>query len=140
MEQAFQLENPDHVIHLGDHIGDAEEFSRNHPMVPVLMVRGNCDYVAAGREEVLTEFQGHRFLICHGHRYGVKSGLLRYGLAAREKQADVALFGHTHQSFCELENDTWFLNPGSCGGCRPSYAVIELQSGRISCCLKNFEP
>ncbi len=137
--QAIEQEKPDQVIHLGDHIGDAEELSRQYPLLPVLMVCGNCDFGNVGRDEVLTEFRGHRFLICHGHRYGVKSGLLRYALAAREKQADVALFGHTHQGICEYSNDMWLVNPGSCSGSRPTYAVIELTDSNVSCQLKNFE-
>ena len=139
MQQAVLQEHPNHVIHLGDHIGDAEELSRLFPMLPVLMVRGNCDFANVGREEVLTEFGKFRFLVCHGHQYGVKSGLLRYGLAAREKLADVALFGHTHQAFCDCSNGIWFVNPGSCGGIRPSYAVIEISGDSVSCTLKNFD-
>ena len=138
MQEAVELEKPDHVMHLGDHIGDAEELSRKYPMLPILMVRGNCDFGDVGREEVLAEIRGYRFLVCHGHRYGVKSGLLRFALAAREKQADVALFGHTHQSVCEYSNHIWFVNPGSCGGTGASYAVIELTGEGISCSLKTL--
>ncbi len=137
MVQAIEEEKPDHVIHLGDHIRDAEELSMDYPMLPVLKVRGNCDYDVMAQEEVLTEFRGFRFLICHGHRYGVKSGLLRYTLAAKEKLADVALFGHTHQRYCEEYEGTWLLNPGSCGyGSRASYGLIEISQNQITCQIK----
>lgn len=138
MEEAVRMENPDQVIHLGDHMGDAEELSRLFPKLPVLMVRGNCDYGNIGREEVLTEFRGHRFLLCHGHTYGVKTGLLRYTLAAREKQVDVALFGHTHRACCEEAHGIWFLNPGSCNGIDPTYGIIHLDENSLCCEIKNF--
>lgn len=139
MEEALEIEKPDHVIHLGDHSADAEELSRRYPMLPILSVRGNCDWDCGDRDEVLADLQGVRFLVCHGHQYGVKSGLLRYTLAAREKLAQVALFGHTHQPVCTQMHDIWFVNPGSCGGYRPSYAVIKLNNGLISCQLKNVD-
>lgn len=139
MEQAVEQEKPDYVIHLGDHTADAEELSRQYPMLPILMIRGNCDLDPAHREQVLTEYGGVRVLAVHGHRYGVKSGLLRYELAARECQADVALFGHTHQTFCQEHDGRWLLNPGSCGyGARPSYGIVEIENGSAACCLGYF--
>ena len=140
MIEAIDQEKPDHVIHLGDHIGDAEELSRRYPLLTILMVRGNCDLGDFGSEEVLTEFRGKRFLACHGHRYDVKNGLLRLTLAAREKQVDVALFGHTHQAVCECYDGIWFINPGSCRGTRPSCAIIELNGDCISCRIERFDP
>lgn len=137
MVQAVETEKPNHVIHLGDHVRDAEDLSRQFPMLPILMIRGNCDFGSDCREQALAEFEGVRILAAHGHRYGVKSGLLRYALAARENFADVALFGHTHHAVCEEEHGIWLMNPGSCGyGCRPSYGVIEIKNGRAACRLE----
>lgn len=140
MQEAIERENPDHVIHLGDHTGDAEELRQLFPMLPVLSVRGNCDYDMSARELVVTEFGPFRFFICHGHRYGVKNGLLRLELAAREALADVVLFGHTHCGYCDRFNELWLLNPGSCGyGARPSFGLIEVDQDRIECCLAYFD-
>ena len=136
MEQAIELEKPDYVIHLGDHVRDAEDLRQLYWKLPILSVRGNCDFSSDTKEEVLTEYGDFRFLVAHGHRYGVKSGLLRYAMAAIEKQADVALFGHTHLPYCEQYHGIWMLNPGSCGsGSRPSYGMIEIESKQISCRL-----
>lgn len=140
MERAIEEEKPDHLIHLGDHCRDAEELQRLYPMLPVLSVRGNCDYDMTCRETAVAEIGGHRFFVTHGHRYGVKRGLLAFELAAREVTADVALFGHTHQGFCEDYNGMWLLNPGSCGyGARPSYGLIEIKNGSLSCRVVYFE-
>ena len=139
MQEAIETEKPDHVIHLGDHSRDAEELRREYPMLPVLSVRGNCDYDPTERELAVAEIGGFRFFAAHGHRYGVKQGLLSFELAAREATADVALFGHTHCGYCEHYNHLWILNPGSCGsGSKPSYGIIEIKNGRLDCQLSYF--
>lgn len=140
MQDAIEQEHPNHIIHLGDHTRDAEALERQYPTLPVLYVRGNCDYDLASRELAITEFRGFRFFIAHGHRYGVKRGLLSFELAAREAMADVALFGHTHQAVCENYNGLWLMNPGSCGaGTRPSYGVVEIENGSLRCRLAYFD-
>lgn len=140
MIDVIEEEKPSHVIHLGDHVADADELSRQFPMLPILRIRGNCDFDFSCQEQVFTEYDGVKILAVHGHRYGVKSGLLHYSLAAKEKQADVALFGHTHCAFCEQYDILWLLNPGSCGyNSRPTYGVIEIKSGTPKCQIKTIE-
>ena len=140
MYDAVDKEKPDHVIHLGDHLQDAEDLSRMYPMLPVLCIRGNCDFDPTGRDQAIIELGGIRIMAVHGHRYGVKSGLLQYTYAAKESMVDVALFGHTHHAVCDVYQDTWFLNPGSCGYCsRPSYGLIEIQNKKAACRLVDCE-
>ena len=70
----------------------------------------------------------------------MKSGLLRYTLAAKEQQVDVALFGHTHCAVCEQYDRMWLMNPGSCGYCaRPSYGVITIHNRTVVCKTHFFE-
>ena len=59
--------------------------------------------------------------------------------AAREAQAELLLFGHTHIPFCEELEGLWVLNPGSCQGRRGTYGIIELSSGGVTCCIKPAE-
>lgn len=127
MEQAVELENPDYLIHLGDYTRDAEALRRCFPDLPLASVRGNCDFDSDTPEQLIGEWGGVRLLLTHGHRYSVKSGLLRLSLAAKEAKADVALFGHTHRAFCELHGGIWLLNPGSCGAGLPSYGLIRIE-------------
>ena len=134
MFRAVQQCSPTHVIHLGDHAGDALELERKFPMLPVISVRGNCDYYDTTPEQRLVNYDGVRILMCHGHRYGVKNGLLRYEMAARENEVDVALFGHTHCAYNEEYNGLWLVNPGSCGYCAvPTCAVLQIKAGTVSC-------
>ena len=140
MVEAVELEHPDYVIHLGDCVGDAQDLQKHYPMLPIAFVRGNCDFFDLEEETKLTEYDGVRILITHGHKYGVKSGLLRYLLAAKENQVDIALFGHTHCAYCENESGIWMVNPGSCGaGARPTYAIIEIKNGVPMCSIHTFE-
>ncbi len=140
MQLAVMREHPEHIIHLGDHSADADSLQQIFPTLPILRIRGNCDHDITCEETVVTEISGIRIFLSHGHRYGVKNGLLRLALAAKEASADVAAFGHTHSGVCELHNGLWLLNPGSCSsGCRPSYGVIEINSGVLNCRLEYFD-
>ena len=134
MCRAVNCFKPDYVIHLGDHSDDAEALRREFPMLPVASVRGNCDFRDIDvPEQRLAEYGGVRVLMAHGHRHGVKSGMLRYYMTAKENQVDVALFGHTHCGFCENKDGLWLMNPGSCGYGRPSCGIVDIKDGSAAC-------
>lgn len=134
MECALERERPDCVIHLGDHLRDAVQLGRYFPSVPVYAVPGNCDLPEPGEPLWrLEELEGVRIFMTHGHAYGVKRGLLSLELAAREQDADVALFGHTHSAFCRAKDGLWLMNPGACGAGRSSYGIIEIENGAALC-------
>lgn len=138
MIRAIDLEQPDGIIHLGDHEADAMRLHDRYPKLPMWSVSGNCDY--GGAPLCIVDRIGDvRFYMTHGHTLGVKYGLLRAELTAREAEANVFLFGHTHQSYCDWHNGLWMLNPGTCSGCgRITYGVIELQDGSIRPCIKEL--
>ena len=139
MYHAAEREHPDMVFHLGDHDRDAEDLSRRFPRLCVVSMKGNCDYFSPyGREEYLYTLEGVRIFAVHGHQYNVKYGLTRFSYAAAEKGAQLALFGHTHQAFCEKVGDVTLLNPGACGGYRPTYAVVTVKDGALQCEIKDF--
>ena len=52
--------------------------------IPVLSVTGNCDFLDRSQEQRMVELEGVKILLCHGHRYHVKSTLLSLFLAARK--------------------------------------------------------
>ena len=113
------------VIFLGDGLRDAQNLYSVSGSVPVYMVCGNCDFFAGGTPDMqLLELEGRRVLITHGHRQNVKSGLLELKSAALRSHADIALFGHTHQSVLTEQDGLLLANPGaaSCG----KYAVLTL--------------
>lgn len=135
MHQAVRRERPDQILHLGDHLHDAQRLQTEFPEISVFAVPGNCDVLEAGGNPIaIREFAGVRVFLTHGHVHGVKQGLLRLELAAREAAAQVVVFGHTHQALCAQKEGLWMLNPGSCmAGSHPSYGVILVENGKIIC-------
>ena len=128
IETIEKLGNIDGLIHLGDHTADAEEVSFVYPKLPIFCVRGNNDW---GREpsEQMLNLQGNRVFLTHGHRYRVKRGLDLLIDAAREKEADIVLFGHTHQGHLERQGNLWIVNPGAMY--HRQYAVMTLEEETV---------
>lgn len=124
------------ILHLGDMVNDVEEI-KNHTKVPVKVVRGNNDY----NDEFtpwhqLIRLEGHKILMTHGHHEGVnygRDGLLR---KAKECDADIILYGHTH-IFDSVDMDgIKILNPGSAGydraGEYESFAILNITKNSIN--------
>ena len=140
MLSAVTQESPGYVLHLGDHERDCEAIRLAFPDVPLRAVRGNCD--GGSRELDVDEFtlEGKRFLMTHGHIFGVKSGISRIKQHATFKGADILLYGHTHISHYEIwEGKLHVVNPGSmCLGLSKSYAVIEIIGGNVECEIRQM--
>lgn len=136
MCDAVEKEHPDYVIHLGDHDRDAEELSKYYPQLPVAWVCGNCDFRSDAPQTRLAVYGTKKVYACHGHTLGVKSGLLRAVYAAKEANADILLYGHTHIPFHDETEGLTILNPGACGNQnffgKPTYGVIEISGNDIS--------
>jgi putative phosphoesterase len=121
----------DAVIHLGDYVRDAE-YVKTQTDKKVYAVRGNCDIASRIRSEITIRTGGKKILAVHGHKQNVKASLLRLGLYAREKEADAALFGHTHIPTEQIFEGVILYNPGSLGeprGRRPSVGIITIDEG-----------
>ncbi len=131
IERAVEREAPDCLVHLGDGWRDAERVQAHFPSLPMEQVPGNCDIGRWESAERLCFLGGHALFLCHGHTLGVKQGLLRATLAAKERGAEVLLFGHTHQPVLDLHNGLWLMNPGSIGAFRATYGVITLDERGI---------
>lgn len=134
MRQAIEAERPDRVFHLGDMMRDAMALHYSVPDLPMDAVCGNCDGWGAQPEELLLDVGGRRVMLTHGHLYHVKSGLGLAERAARERGAEVLLFGHTHQPLVDRQGGLWIMNPGSIRGWgMTTYGVLTLDRGGIDC-------
>ncbi len=114
----------DGVLFCGDGIAEFEELAGEYPALSFAGVAGNCDsqprYLKRQYEEFLFESDGHRILMLHGHRQRIKDGTDFAEYYARQKGADILLFGHTHVR-CELYRPAerpdalplYLFNPGS---------------------------
>ncbi len=132
---------PEAVLHLGDHIADAESLEYALPDVEILRVPGNCDYASVAQPSILTEFGGVRMFLTHGHLFGVKVSLHRLWSKAQDTGAQIALFGHTHRPYCACRDGIWLMNPGTCGAFgHASFGVIEIApDGSFVCEIKEFD-
>ncbi len=127
MEELYRRYPNDGMIHLGDHLADAEWLYGRTAGHPVYRVKGNCDFGMEGPEDLLLELGGVKILLMHGHRFGVKSG---YGGAlaeAKRRGAEVVLFGHTHQPFMEERDGVLMMNPGALRNPTRDYGILEIE-------------
>lgn len=106
------IKDADVLIHLGDNIEDVESLESGFKG-EVYAVRGNCDYSNKYPKEMIIELMGKKIFFTHGDLYGVKNGLNNIYFKGRELEADIVLFGHTHEAIIEKENNLILMNPGS---------------------------
>ncbi len=126
----------DAFIFLGDGIIGATSVFEKYPGVPHLCVKGNCDPIFVNeRDEATIDMGGVKILCMHGHKYDVKSTLLWAGYRAKEVEAQLLLFGHTHSKLELRRDDLIYFNPGTVGKGYPqcTYGVIEIVGEHIVC-------
>ena len=135
MVMCVERAQPDHILHLGDYVRDAERLAAQFPAIPMTTVPGNCDRDVVSEREKLIELGGKRILMMHGHSRAVKNGLQRAVYAAREYGADVLLFGHTHRPLVDYDGTLYVLNPGTVGARRniATYGIITINSKTFDC-------
>ncbi|UOF90211.1 metallophosphoesterase [Fodinisporobacter ferrooxydans] len=126
----LQREQPDLVLHAGDHAADMQSFDTKHKSGRrVMSVAGNCDLPGVAELEKILDIGCFRVFLSHGHRYRVKENYLNLFYKAEEIQANVAVFGHTHVPTVFVEQGRLFVNPGSVslprGYRTPTYVVID---------------
>jgi len=141
MRRAIAAARPDRAVFLGDGVRDAARVAGEHPELPFLILRGNCDRDDAEHEDrALFTLEGVRFFAAHGHCHGVKYGLDAFANSVFCAGASVGLYGHTHRALCRWLDGLTLLNPGSIGSRdRPGYALIELKDGKAEYSLAELK-
>ncbi|WP_438311287.1 metallophosphoesterase [Sporosarcina sp. FA9] len=111
------------------HCGDSELVFTDPVFSEMHKVRGNCDFDNHFPRQSLVTVGNKKVLTVHGHEHGVKESLTRIYYSAKENNADIVLFGHSHLYGTEMIDGVLFVNPGSTmqprGGRKPTYAVVE---------------
>ena len=121
----------DFVVHLGVGSTDMRETFSEYPD-KTYICKGNCDFVY-GADEFIIEEEGVSVLCCHGHKYGVKSGLSRLAAYAKKKGCEVALYGHTHRAAISEVDGVLCICPGSIGSYSDaSYCYLVLHQGKAT--------
>lgn len=136
MRQCIERENPDAVVHLGDHYDDGQRMAEEYPHIRFHLLPGNCDryHCPMNTPQVLCyDVCGVRLFMTHGHLHNVKYDIGYLLADAMEKEAAAVLFGHTHTPLCQQYPDLLVMNPGSCGS-GGSAGVIEVADHKITAC------
>lgn len=127
----------DLYICLGDCEGDLDNIPYLYPDKQILSVAGNCDYGSTLPIVDKVTAAGKKIVFTHGHTQLVNFGLGRLKKLAKDNEADLVLFGHTHVRRCDYEDGVYYINPGSLGkprdGLPPSYAAIDIIPAGILC-------
>lgn len=124
----------DAVFFLGDGEEDfcSQTVSRLLTNKKVTAVCGNCDMYSTLPKEELVLLGGKRIFALHGHTRFVKYGLQSLADAAKEKQADLVLYGHTHIPRHDCIDSMEFLCPGSIRA--GDYGLVDItDNGQIAC-------
>lgn len=111
------------------HLGDGERDTAFLHGIPLLQVKGNCDFCSELPATLCTQEGGKTILCTHGHVQMVKYGMELLRREALDKHADIALYGHTHVPVQTYEDGLYLCNPGSLHN--GDYAVLEIVSGGV---------
>ena len=126
-----RFEENDYIVHLGDGSTDLREVFSQYPDKTYLC-KGNCD-LAYGEDEFVIREEGLSIFCCHGHKYGVKSRLVRLAARAKELGCEIALYGHTHRADVSEVDGVICINPGALGSyTEPSYCYLVLHRGKAT--------
>lgn len=129
------LADCDLIIHAGD-ITSSEVLTELKEIAPVKAVQGNCDGPELSESLKLSrqfEIEGTSIALTHGH---IIKGELITGLTYSFPDADLIIFGHTHNAFHQEIGGQLLLNPGSPTVRKRknfySFARVELKAGKIA--------
>ncbi|WP_225046676.1 YfcE family phosphodiesterase [Lacticaseibacillus kribbianus] len=121
------------------YVGDSEFAADDAVFNTYRAVRGNMDFDQGFPLSLTATIAGTTVFAAHGHRLGVNYQLDDLIAAAGAANADIALFGHTHQLGCEMHQGMLVLNPGSISqprgqfaSLRGTYAVITVTSAAFT--------
>lgn len=133
LEETIRRVGPvDFLFHLGDSEG-YEDYIAELADCPLEIVAGNNDFGHGLERELVLKVMDHRILLTHGHRYYVSMGTNRLMERAKELEADIVMFGHTHVPMIEEREGVWLINPGSISQPRqtprvPTFILMEIDS------------
>ena len=143
LRSVFELhKNADALIFLGDGLTDLDRAGVNDYRFTVFALRGNCDFRSTFLSAEVAKVEkisigGYNILLTHGDLYGAKSGDGALINLARRENADILLFGHTHEPIgtyvpekeYNLNKPMHLFNPGSLA--EYSYGLCEIRNGQL---------
>ena len=119
------------ILHAGD-VGGSEILEELQLIAPTKAVFGNTDDPGDPSlvRQIEIEVGGVSIHMSHGHELGSPTP----DKLAAQYDADVVIYGHTHQQLVTRLHDRLFVNPGSAGARRfnllPSVARLTIAKGK----------
>ena len=132
IEKAISMGKPDFIIHLGDYVEDADKIEEAIG-IKTVVVKGNGDYFHSEYDEDdILDIGDKKIFITHGHKYNVRYSVDNLFYKAKEVDADLVLFGHTHVPVFFEEHGIFIMNPGSASMPRgfnrkKTFGIIEIK-------------
>ena len=136
LQAVIEKEKPfDMFLHLGDAEGSEDIINtwckEQNELCQVHMVLGNNDFFSAVPRDKEVRIGKYKAFLTHGHFYSVSVGTSRLLDEAKDRKAQIAVYGQTHRPQLAKRDDVMILNPGSLSfprqeGRRPSYMIMEL--------------
>ena len=127
-----RLEGVLRILHAGD-VGREDILIELEAIAPVTAVYGNTDGWELRRRlprVAKVEEAGRRIVVVHGDVPGSPTPVK---LAAAHAEADIVVYGHTHEARVERVGRTLVVNPGAAGPARfkvkPSLGILTLRGG-----------
>ncbi|MBP3644984.1 MAG: YfcE family phosphodiesterase [Clostridia bacterium] len=130
LRECYQMAKRSGAVDIAVFLGDgADDFEKVRPEweaqgTVCYAVSGNNDWRSDNPQEISFRVGKVVFYACHGHTRYVKYGFERLWFAAREREAQVALYGHTHRADIEIEYGLYMINPGAVCERRPKAAAF----------------
>ena len=120
----------DMLLHLGD-VENDDDYIEAVMDCPVHIVAGNNDYFSYLPREKEIQIGKYKVFMTHGHNYYVSMNTERLRQAARQRGADIVMYGHTHRPKVDASEDVIVVNPGSLSyprqeGRRATYIIMEI--------------
>ena len=120
----------DMLLHLGD-VENDDDYIEAVMDCPVHIVAGNNDYFLYLPREKEIQIGKYKVFMTHGHNYYVSMNTERLRQAARQRGADIVMYGHTHRPKVDASEDVIVVNPGSLSyprqeGRRATYIIMEI--------------
>lgn len=129
----------DYILHLGDTSGDGSYVRSKYPDKTYL-VKGNCDPIKLGEDELVIEIEGVKIFATHGHLYSAKHTLLKLAERAKELGCAAALYGHTHRADEREIDGVLLINPGTMSRyTQKSYCYLVINDKKIVCKIVETE-
>jgi putative phosphoesterase len=137
LHRIYKKEKAEYVLFAGDYSNDGVELSYVEDSSEYLIVKGNCDVEDYANPAMIdTKIGEYKILLTHGHLHGVKKTYNILIDDAKNIDADIVVFGHTHIPHFEIYEGIYLINPGAVKD--KKYAIIEINGKDIEVKLKRL--